>query len=150
MNGTSLGAAILMPQKKKLIVAMWYFAGGKKLNPLGGVRISYKLSLSLLCRQFAVSKSAAVIRWRHLGYIEDRPYWEYPDPFGGVGMKKNIRISEPSEEMMEKIRKASCHRKPKTRMVKCPFCGHNSIAVFEDTRGHVQAKCKRLWTGDRL
>lgn len=22
------------------------------------------------------------------------------------------------------------------------YCGHNSIAVFEDTRGHVQAKCK--------
>ena len=39
-----------------------------------------KLSLSLLCRQFAVSKSAAVIRLRHLGYIEDRPYREYIDP----------------------------------------------------------------------
>lgn len=58
-------------------------------------------------------------------------------------MKKNIRISEPSEEMMEKIRKARhAIANQKTRMVKCPFCGHNSIAVFEDTRGHVQAKCK--------
>ena len=56
-------------------------------------------------------------------------------------MKKNIRISEPSEEMMEKIRKARhAIANQKTRMVKCPFCGHNSIAVFEDTRGHVQAK----------
>ena len=27
-------------------------------------------------------------------------------------------------------------------MMKCPYCGHNSIAVFEDTKGHVQAKCK--------
>ena len=59
-------------------------------------------------------------------------------------MKKNIRISEPSEVMMEKIRKARhAIANQKTRMVKCPFCGHNSIAVFEDTRGHVQAKCKR-------
>ena len=58
-------------------------------------------------------------------------------------MKKNIRISEPSEEMMEKIRKARhAIANQKTRMVKCPYCGHNSIAVFEDTRGHVQAKCK--------
>ena len=58
-------------------------------------------------------------------------------------MKKNIRISEPSEEMMEKIRKARhAIANQKTRMVKCPFCGYNSIAVFEDTRGHVQAKCK--------
>ena len=49
-------------------------------------------------------------------------------------MKKNIRISEPSEEMMEKIRKARhAIANQKTRMVKCPFCGHNSIAVFEDT-----------------
>lgn len=47
-------------------------------------------------------------------------------------MKKNIRISEPSEEMMEKIRKARhAIANQKTRMVKCPFCGHNSIAVSE-------------------
>lgn len=39
-----------------------------------------KLSLSLLCQQLAVSKSAAVIRLRQLGYIEDRPYREYTDP----------------------------------------------------------------------
>ena len=75
-----LGAAILMPQKE-IDLAMWYFAGGKKLINYEGV-FAYrdKLSLSLLCRQFAVSKSAAVIRLRHLGYIEDRPYREYSDP----------------------------------------------------------------------
>lgn len=63
-----------MPQKE-IDLAMWYFAGGKKLINYEGV-FAYrdKLSLSLLCRQFAVSKSAAVIRLRHLGYIEDRPY----------------------------------------------------------------------------
>ena len=75
-----LGAAILMPQKE-IDLAMWYFAGGKKLINYEGV-FAYrdKLSLSLLCRQFAVSKLAAVIRLRHLGYIEDRPYREYSDP----------------------------------------------------------------------
>ena len=58
-------------------------------------------------------------------------------------MSKNIRMTEPSAEMLVKIRmarKAIASQKP--RMVKCPYCKHNSIIVFEDTRGHVQAKCK--------
>ena len=59
-------------------------------------------------------------------------------------MRKNIRVSEPSAEMQMKI-KMACHAisSQKMRMVKCPYCHHNSIAVFEDTRGHVQAKCKQ-------
>ncbi len=75
-----LGAAILMPQKE-IDLAMWYFAGGKKLINYEGV-FAYrdKLSLTMLCQQLAVSKSAAVIRLRQLGYIEDRPYQEYSDP----------------------------------------------------------------------
>lgn len=57
---------------------------------------------------------------------------------------KNIRISEPSAEMQSKIRQARLAiASQKMRMVKCPYCNHNSIAVFEDTRGHVQAKCKQ-------
>ena len=46
------------------------------------VDFSYKdrFSLSLLCQQLGVSKAAAVIRLRHLGYIEDRPYLEFFDP----------------------------------------------------------------------
>lgn len=57
---------------------------------------------------------------------------------------KNIRVSEPSAEMQSKIRQARLAiASQKVRMVKCPYCNHNSIAVFEDTRGHVQAKCKR-------
>jgi hypothetical protein len=75
-----LGAAILMPQKE-IDLAMWYFAGGKKLINYEGV-FAYrdKLSLMMLCQQLAVSKSAAVIRLRQLGYIEDRSYREYSDP----------------------------------------------------------------------
>ena len=58
-------------------------------------------------------------------------------------MKKNIRVSEPSEEMQIKMRQAcKAVASQKKRMVKCPYCLHNSIEVFEDTRGHVQAKCK--------
>ncbi len=58
-------------------------------------------------------------------------------------MKKNIRISEPSAEMQTKIRRARIAiASQKKRMVECPYCHHNTIVVFEDTRGHVQAKCK--------
>ena len=47
-------------------------------------------------------------------------------------MKKSIRVSEPSPEMQEKIRRARCAIvNQKMRMVKCPYC-----------RGHIQAKCK--------
>ena len=58
-------------------------------------------------------------------------------------MSKNIRMTEPSAEMLVKIRMArNAIASQKPRMVKCPYCNHNSIIVFEDTRGHVQAKCK--------
>ena len=58
-------------------------------------------------------------------------------------MSKNIRMTEPSAEMLVKIRMArNAIASQKPRMVKCPYCQHNSIIVFEDTRGHVQAKCK--------
>lgn len=59
-------------------------------------------------------------------------------------MSKNIRISEPSLEMQQKIQRARhAISSQKMRMVQCPYCKHNAIAVFEDTRGHVQTKCKR-------
>ena len=69
-----------MPQKE-IDLAMWYFAGGRTLINYEG-RFSYhdRLSLNLICGQLGVSKSAAVIRLRQLGYIEDRPYLEYVDP----------------------------------------------------------------------
>lgn len=75
-----LGAAILMPQKE-IDYAMWYFASGKALINYEGV-FAYRdrLALSLICGQLGVSKSAAVIRLRQLGYLEDRPYREYADP----------------------------------------------------------------------
>ena len=58
-------------------------------------------------------------------------------------MSRNIRVSEPSAEMQIKIIRAKdaiASQKPRT--VRCPYCRHNSIIVFEDTRGHVQTKCE--------
>ena len=75
-----LGAAILMPQKE-MDLDMWYFGGNKNLISYEG-RCAYRdrLTLNLICGQLGVSKTAAVIRLRHLGYVEDRPYLEYSDP----------------------------------------------------------------------
>ena len=59
-------------------------------------------------------------------------------------MNQRIRDIKPSEEMILKIRRArNAIANQKHRMVKCPYCLHNTIIVFEDTRGHVQAKCNR-------
>lgn len=53
------------------------------------------------------------------------------------------RTKAPSTEMTIKIRKArSAVASQKQRSIRCPCCLHNTIIVFEDTRGHVQAKCK--------
>lgn len=58
-------------------------------------------------------------------------------------MNRAIQIQEPSEELQYKIiqaRQAIAKQKP--RYIKCPYCRRNTIVVFEDTRGHVQTKCK--------
>ena len=55
-----------------------------------------------------------------------------------------IRITEPSAEMQQKIiraRKAIANQEP--RYIKCPYCKNNAIVVYEDTRGHVESKCKK-------
>ena len=45
--------------------------------------------------------------------------------------------------MMAKIRMArNAILSQKQRAIKCPYCQHNTIIVFEDTRGHVGTKCK--------
>mgnify|MGYP006993152702 CR=1 FL=1 len=55
----------------------------------------------------------------------------------------NARIKAPSDEMALKIRRArNAVASQKPRTIRCPYCLHNSIIVFEDTRGHVQTKCK--------
>lgn len=50
-------------------------------------------------------------------------------------MKKNIRVTEPSAEMQMKIRRARIAiASQKRRTMECPYCHHNTIIVFEDTR----------------
>ena len=75
-----MGAALLMPQAE-IDRAMWIFAQCRTLISYEG-RFSYadKLALSLLCHALGVSKSAAVIRLRQLGYLQERPYVEFVDP----------------------------------------------------------------------
>ena len=58
-------------------------------------------------------------------------------------MSRNIRVSEPSAEMQIKIIRAkNAIASQKPRIVRCPYCRHNSIIVFEDTRGHVQTNAR--------
>ena len=49
-----------------------------------------------------------------------------------------------SEEVLEKIRRhASGTEGQKTRMIKCHYCAHKAVKVFEDSRGHIETKCKK-------
>ena len=49
-----------------------------------------------------------------------------------------------SEEMLAKIRRHSAGtERLSSRTIGCHYCKHKTIIVFEDSRGHIQAKCKR-------
>jgi hypothetical protein len=39
------------------------------------------MAVEMMCGTFGVSKAALLIRLRHLGYLEDRPYSEYKEPW---------------------------------------------------------------------
>lgn len=54
------------------------------------------------------------------------------------------QTSTPAPEMVIKIRRAcNAIASQKQRTILCPYCKNKTIVVYEDTRGHVQAKCKR-------
>ena len=54
--------------------------------------------------------------------------------------RASIRVQEPTPELIEKIRRARVAiSQQKPRYLKCPYCQHNAIAVYEDTRGHVES-----------
>lgn len=66
-----LGAAILMPQRE-IDLAVAYYARGRKLVSYDGTYAYWdKVALDMICQQFGVSKTAAVIRlrrsatWKH-------------------------------------------------------------------------------------
>ena len=64
-------------------------------------------------------------------YLEDDPLYEVVQTSHGYTLMQ-IKI----------IRAKDAIASQKPRIVRCPYCRHNSIIVFEDTRGHVQTKCK--------
>ena len=58
--------------------------------------------------------------------------------------KSEVHVQEPSEEMKQKIIRARIAiSTQKSRFLKCPYCQHKAISVFDDTRGHVEAKCSK-------
>jgi len=49
-----------------------------------------------------------------------------------------------SETVLERVRRhAAGTERQKTRTLICHYCEHKAITVFEDSRGHVQTKCKK-------
>ena len=60
-------------------------------------------------------------------------------------MRKNeVKVREIPEDLSAKLDEAlEAIRGQKKRFIKCPFCQRNTIAVFDDARGHVEAKCPR-------
>ena len=58
-----------------------------------------------------------------------------------------MNYAVPSPELMMKVRRPrAAVASQKQRKIRCPYCHHNTIVVFEDTRGHVQSKCKLCGT----
>ena len=57
----------------------------------------------------------------------------------------NRTYTEPlSDEMMSLVLSAvRAVASQSQRVVRCPYCKHSAIIVFEDARGHVQTKCNR-------
>jgi Zn-dependent peptidase ImmA (M78 family) len=76
----ALAAALLMPMKYvRLLVTR--FAGGQKLVSYGGrFNMPDELSLSNICHALGVSRAAAALRLRQLGYLADAPREEFYDP----------------------------------------------------------------------
>ena len=59
--------------------------------------------------------------------------------------RASIRVREPTPELIEKIRRARfAISQQKPQYLKCPYCQHNAIAVYEDTRGHLCSKIKYM------
>ena len=57
---------------------------------------------------------------------------------------KRIYVRPLSQEMQQQLAQAQAATAlQRRRTIKCPYCQHNAIVIFEDARGHVQTKCKR-------
>ena len=70
MASQCLRRGILMPQRE-IDLAVAYYARGRKLVSYDGTYAYWdKVALDMICQQFGVSKTAAVIRLRQLGHLE--------------------------------------------------------------------------------
>ncbi len=79
-QANALGAAILLPQKE-IDLAMWYFTCGEKLKIYKDfIPIRERSTIKMICSMYGVSMTAAVIRLKQLGYIEELPSLETADP----------------------------------------------------------------------
>lgn len=57
-------------------------------------------------------------------------------------MSRMQHIEPLSDEMRGMVLSAvKAVASQKQRVIRCPYCRHSAIIVFEDTRGHVQTKC---------
>lgn len=75
-----LGAALLMP-KETVELFMWHTNSSKKLTSYQGcLHYHEREKLRMFCKHFGVSKTAAIIRLKHLGYIVEKPISEYINP----------------------------------------------------------------------
>ena len=79
-QANALGSALLMPQQT-MIQSVRQLTKGRPLRSYEG-QFTYLdgIVLTKLCRLFAVSKSALIIRLKWLGWVEELPYAEYDDP----------------------------------------------------------------------
>ena len=56
----------------------------------------------------------------------------------------DVRTTEPTEELLQKIRRAREEIvTKKSRDIKCPYCLHKLMVVYEDCTGHFEAKCSK-------
>ena len=59
-------------------------------------------------------------------------------------MKLDFSKGQVPRESLIKIRRNTAGTDGlHTRSLRCPYCNHRSILVFEDSAGHVQTKCTK-------
>ena len=59
-------------------------------------------------------------------------------------MKLDLSKGQVPKEILIKIRRNTVGTDGlRTRSLRCPYCNHRSIIVFEDSVGHVQTKCTK-------
>ena len=76
-QANALGAALLMP-RHEMDLAMRFLAPGRKLSVFGGeISGADRHCISMMKRMFGVSRTALMIRMRHLDMLADRPWYEY-------------------------------------------------------------------------